>query len=253
MSVSSTKQSRLRSVKICLIAGFGSLLSGCDFAIETSNNPVLINRLPVAEMNFEVEPGSDNYTYVIDGTANFPNQTELNVLAMRQLLPTDGNSEEMEVKPTYSVLDYQVVRVQNGRWQGELTFKQTAADGTRREAWQLDQSDLELEVEPLDTVVVMATYTPLDQLTTLERILAQQGLKVSPDLLQTTIDGRRYLEMQKTLTMPVDNRASERDKPYNDGWGTRHILIEEPPMPYQVDFPKERQTNRPPEPQEFLY
>ncbi|MEM1250926.1 MAG: hypothetical protein AAGI69_00740 [Cyanobacteria bacterium P01_H01_bin.21] len=253
MSASPIKQSRLRSFKICLLGGLGSLLGSCGFAIQTSNNPVLINRLPVAEMDFSVEPGSDNYTYVLEGTANFPNQTELNVLAMRQLVPTDGNSEEMEVIPTYSVLDYQVVRVQDGRWQGELTLKQLAADGTRKEAWQLDQSELELEVEPLDTVVVMATYTPSDQLTTLERILAQQGLKMSSELLQTTIDGRRYLEMQKSMTMPVDTRVGERIQPYNDGWGTRHILIEEPPMPYQVEFPEERQTNRPPEPQEFLY
>ena len=253
MSVSPIKQSRLHSFKVCLLGGLGSLLGSCGFTIETPNNPVLINRLPVAEMDFTVEPGSDNYSYVLEGTANFPNQTELNVLAIRQLVPTDGNAEKSGAKPIYSVLDYQVVRVQNGRWQGDLTFKQLAADGTRKETWQLDQSELELEVEPLDTVVVMATYTPSDQLTTLERILAQQGLKVSPELLQTTIDGRRYLEMQKTLTMPVANRVGERVKPYNDGWGTRHLLIEEPPMPYQVEFPKERQTNRPPEPEEFLY
>ncbi|MEO0394733.1 MAG: hypothetical protein AAF243_01955 [Cyanobacteria bacterium P01_A01_bin.137] len=242
--------SRSRRLNLWLIGGLGSLLGSCGFSIETPNNPVLINRLPVAEMDFTIEPGSNSHTYELQGTANFPNQTELNVLAMRQLAPTDEN---VELKPTYSVLDYQVVRVENGRWQGELTFKQMAADGTRKETWQLDQSDLNMQVEPLDTVVVMATYTPLDQLTTLERILAQQGLKVSSDLLQTTLEGRRYLEMKKVLEMPVDNQVSERDKPYNGGWGTRHILIEEPPMPYQVDFPEERQTNRPAEPQEFLY
>ncbi|MBX2863582.1 MAG: hypothetical protein KTR27_08500, partial [Leptolyngbyaceae cyanobacterium MAG.088] len=156
-------------------------------------------------------------------------------------------------KPTFSVLDYQVVTVQNGRWQGELTLKQPAADGSRKETWQLDQTELEMDVEPLDEIIVMATYTPLDQLTTLERILAQQGLKVSPELLQTTPDGRRYLEMQKVLDVPVSNEIAVRPELYNDGWGTRHILIEEPPMPYQVDFPKERQTNRPAEPKEFLY
>lgn len=201
-------------------------------------------------MDFVIEPGRNRYTYELQGTANFPNQTELNVLAMRQLALTD---EDVEAKPTYSILDYQVVQVQNGRWQGELTFKQLAADGTRKETWQLDQADLDMAVEPLDTVVIMATYTPLDQLTTLERILAQQGLKVSPDLLETTIEGRRYLEMKKVFELPVDNQISARPKPYNGGWGTRHILIDEPPMPYQVDFPEERQTNRPADPKEFLY
>ena len=243
-------QCRRRRLSLWLLMGLGSLLGSCGFSIETPNNPVLINRLPVAEMDFSVEPGRNQYTYELDGTANFPNQTELNVLALRQLAPTD---DSVELKPTYSVLDYQVVTVQNGRWQGELTLKKLAADGTRKETWQLDQSDLNLQVDPLDNVVVMATYTPLDQLTTLERILAQQGLKVSSDLLQTTYEGRRYLEMKKVLEMPVDNQASTRPRPYNDGWGTRHILIEEPPMPYQVEFPEKRQTNRPAEPKEFLY
>ncbi|ESA32326.1 hypothetical protein N836_27435 [Leptolyngbya sp. Heron Island J] len=251
MSANSIKHSSLRSLKLfCLLGGLGGLLGGCGFAIETPNNPVLINRLPVAEMDFTVEPGRTSYTYELQGTANFPNQTELNVLAIRQLASTD---EKLEPRPTFSVLDYQVVTVQNGRWQGELTLKQPAADGSRQETWQLDQTELGLDVEPLDQVVIMATYTPLDQLTTLERILAQQGLKVSSELLQTTIDGRRYLEMQKVLDIPVDNQISERPQLYNDGWGTRHILIEEPPLPYQVDFPKERQSNRPPEHTEFLY
>jgi hypothetical protein len=234
----------------CLLGSLGGLLGGCGFAIETPNNPVLINRLPVAKMDFTVEPGRNNYTYELQGTANFPNQTELNVLAMRQLAPTE---KKVEPKPTFSVLDYQVVTVQNGRWQGELSLKQLAADGSRKETWQLDQKELEMDVEPMDKIIIMATYTPLDQLTTLERILAQQGLKVSPELLQTTTDGRRYLEMTKVLDIPVNNEISSRPELYNDGWGTRHILIEEPPMPYQVDFPKERQTNRPAEPQEFLY
>ena len=251
MSANSIKHSSLRSLKLfCLLGGLGGLLGGCGFAIETPNNPVLINRLPVAEMDFIVEPVGTGSTYELQGTANFPNQTELNVLAIRQLAPTD---EKVEPRPTFSVLDYQVVTVQNGRWQGELTLKQPAADGSRQETWQLDQAELGLDVEPLDQVVIMATYTPLDQLTTLERILAQQGLKVAPELLQTTIDGRRYLEMQKVLDIPVDNQISERPQLYNDGWGTRHILIEEPPLPYQVDFPKERQSNRPPEHTEFLY
>ena len=169
---------------------------------------------------------------------------------MRQLAPTD---QTLEPKLTYSVLDYQVVQVQDEQWQGELTLRQLAADGSRKETWQLDQADLAMDVKPLDTVVVIATYTPLDQLTTLERILAQQGLKVSPDLLQTTLDGRRYLEIREVLDIPAASEVSERPEPYNGGWGTRHILIQEPPMPYQVEFPEERQTNRPADPKEFLY
>ncbi len=250
MSASSMTQPRSSGFRFWLLVSLSSLLGSCGFAIETPNNPILINRLPVAEMDFTVEPGRNGYTYRLEGTANFPNQTELNVLAMRQLAPSD---ETAEPKPTYSILDYQVVTVQDGRWQGDLELKQLALDGTRKETWQLDQADLGLEVEPLDTVVIMATYTPLDQLTTLERILAQQGLKVSPELLQTTQEGRRYLEMQKVIELSPAEQISERPKLYNDGWGTRHILIEEPPLPYQVDFPEERQTNRPADPKEFLY
>ena len=201
-------------------------------------------------MDFTVDRLGSSYSYKIQGTANFPDQTELNILALRQLAPTD---QTLEPKLTYSVLDYQVVQVQDEQWQGELTLRQLAADGSRKETWQLDQADLAMDVKPLDTVVVIATYTPLDQLTTLERILAQQGLKVSPDLLQTTLDGRRYLEIKQVLDIPAASEVSERPEPYNGGWGTRHILIQEPPMPYQVEFPEERQTNRPADPQEFLY
>ncbi|MEM6254525.1 MAG: hypothetical protein AAF821_16535 [Cyanobacteria bacterium P01_D01_bin.156] len=243
-------QNRLRAINILFISSLTGLLGSCGLTIQTPNNPVLINRLPVAEMDFSVESGNRSYTYNIQGTANFPNQTELNLLALRQLTPRD---ETTEPKPTYSILDYQVVRVQNGRWQGDLTLRQLADDGSRKEAWQLDQSELEMDVVPTDDVIVTVTYTPLDQLTTLERILAQQGLRVSPDLLQTTLEGRRYLEITKVLDIPADNQVSNRPKLYNDGWGTRHLLIEEPPLPYQVDFPKERQTNRPAEPKEFLY
>lgn len=250
MSVPQTMTHSCRLKLFGLLISLGGLLGGCGFSVETPNNPILINRLPVAQMDFAVEPGRNSYTYELQGTANFPNQTELNVLAMRQLAPTD---ETVEPKPTFSILDYQVVTVQNGRWQGELTLKQLAEDGSRKETWQLDQTKLDMDIEPLDTIVIMATYTPLDQLTTLERILAQQGLKVSSELLQTTNEGRRYLEMKKVLNLPVNNEVSARPELYNDGWGTRHILIEEPPMPYQVDFPKERQTNSPAEPKEFLF
>ncbi|MEO0430672.1 MAG: hypothetical protein AAF151_03165 [Cyanobacteria bacterium J06656_5] len=89
MSVSLMTPSRPRRLKLWLIGGLGSLLGSCGFSIETPNNPVLINRLPVAEMDFTIEPGSNNHNYELQGTANFPNQTELNVLAMRQLAPTD--------------------------------------------------------------------------------------------------------------------------------------------------------------------
>ena len=241
-------RSHLRNLTFCFLGGL--LLSSCGLTIETPGNPVLINRLPEAAMDFTVDRIGNSYTYTVQGTANFPDQTELNILAMRQLAPTD---QTLEPKPTYSVLDYQVVQVQDEQWQGELTLRQLAADGSRKETWQLDQADLAMDVKPLDTVVVIATYTPLDQLTTLERILAQQGLKVSPDLLQTTLDGRRYLEIREVLDIPAASEVSERPEPYNGGWGTRHILIQEPPMPYQVEFPEERQTNRPADPKEFLY
>ncbi|MEM1240097.1 MAG: hypothetical protein AAGI45_09685 [Cyanobacteria bacterium P01_H01_bin.26] len=241
-------RSHLRNMTCCFLGGL--LLSSCGFTIETPGNPVLINRLPEAAMDFTVDRTGNSHTYTVQGTANFPDQTELNILALRQLAPTD---QTLEPKLTYSVLDYQVVQVQDEQWQGELTLRQLAADGSRKETWQLDQADLAMDIKPLDTVVFIATYTPLDQLTTLERILAQQGLKVSPDLLQTTLDGRRYLEIKQVLDIPAASEVSERPKPYNGGWGTRHILIQEPPMPYQVEFPEERQTNRPADPKEFLY
>ena len=68
---------RLRSLNFLLIGSLGALMGSCGFAIETPNNPVLINRLPVAEMDFTVEPGRNSYTYELQGTANFPNQISI--------------------------------------------------------------------------------------------------------------------------------------------------------------------------------
>ncbi len=232
-------------------AGLGCLLwlTGCkQITVETPPNPVLISRLPRAQISFDVQKGEQRHSYTLTGTANFPNQTELNLLAVRQLRPVEENAQS-----TFSILDYRVVTVEDGRWQGELLLKQPDANGSPKETWQLDQTTLDLSVEPLDTVSILVTYTPTDQLTTLERVLAQQGLKIAPELLQTTSEGRRYLEIRQVLSLPVDAQIGERPQPYNGGWGTRHLLIEEPPMPYQVAFPKERQTNRPAEPEEFLY
>lgn len=214
--------------------------------------PILPGRLPTVEVDFELQEAAAPGRYQLTGKANFPNNTELNLLALRILQPTDKQSEN---RLTYSILDYQVVEIVDGEWTGELDLWQLSDSGTWHETWQLDQSELELAVEPSDDVIFLATFTPLDQLTTLEGILAQQGLQLETTLLRTTPEGRRYLQMGQVISLepPTDALTASRPKPHNGGWGRRYLLIEEPPMPYQVEFPDERQTNRPVLPEEFLY
>jgi hypothetical protein len=160
-------------------------------------------------------------------------------------------------KLTYSILAYQVVSVEDQQWQSQLNLWQTATDGRQLETWQLDQSELNLNVKPLDAVIFIATFTPFDQLTTLEGILYQQGLQLSSALIRTTSEGQRYLQASQVLEIPLSADAGQtlakRPQPHNGGWGTRYLLIEEPPLPYQLEFPEERQTDAPGTAEEFLY
>ncbi|MEO1590370.1 MAG: hypothetical protein AAFU71_03645, partial [Cyanobacteria bacterium J06632_22] len=177
---------------------------------------------------------------------------EINLMAVRLL---EQHQTSGIPKLTYSVLDYQVVEVEEGSWRGNLQLWQQSSIGRWQETWQMDQKELSLQVSPLEEVIFLATFTPIDQLTTLEGILAQQGLQLSSELLRTTAEGQRYLHLEKTLPLPLppDDLISERPEPHNGGWGTRYLLIEEPPMPYQVQFPDERQSDRPATVDEFLY
>lgn len=230
----------------------GLLLLALSSCTQKGGIPLLPGELPETQVDFQLEPGDQPGQYRLTGEANFPNSTELNLLAVRLL---EHQQTDAAPKLTYSVLDYQVVTVEEGTWQGDLALWQQATDGSWKETWQLDQSALSLQVEPVEDVVFLATFTPIDQLTTLEGILVQQGLQLSSALLRTTAEGQRYLHMEKTLPLPLpsDMESSERPAPHNGGWGTRYLLIEEPPMPYQVEFPDERQSDRPATVDEFLY
>ena len=224
-------------------------LSGCA---SPGQLPLLPGALPETEVDFQIEPGELPGQYQLLGKANFPNRTEINLMAVRLL---EHRQTGIPKKLTYSVLDYQVVEVEAGQWQGDLSLWQQSTEGEWQETWQLDQTELSLAVIPLEDVIFLATFTPIDQLTTLEGILAQQGLQLSSQLLRTTAEGQRYLHLEKTvaLSLPSEDQLRERPRPHNGGWDTRYLLIEEPPMPYQVEFPDERQSDRPATVDEFLY
>lgn len=238
-----------RTIRFSVMMSGLLALTGCA---SSGVIPLLPSPLPETQVDFQIDPGEAPGQYQLFGQANFPNQTEINLMAVRLL---EHRSVEGVPKLTYSVLDYQVVEVQEEQWQGDLRLWQQSVEGRWQETWQMDQTDLSLQVQPLDDVVFLATFTPIDQLTTLEGILAQQGLQLSNELLRTTAEGQRYLHLEKTLSLPLplDATISQRPEPHNGGWGTRYLLIEEPPMPYQVEFPDERQSNRPATVDEFLY
>jgi hypothetical protein len=245
-------------------------VSGCR-ALPVS---LVSNRLPQVDVTLQATPTSTPGLYQLSGQANFPDQTEINILAIRPLAalpkalepsePSTSASADTPEPPklTYSVLAYQVVSIENEQWQSQLNLWQTATDGRMLETWQLDQSELNLNVQPLDSVIFIATFTPFDQLTTLEGILYQQGLRLSSALIRTTAEGQRYLQASQVVEIPLPKESSqslasqalaERPQPHNGGWGTRYLLIEEPPLPYQLDFPEERQTDAPGTAEELLY
>ncbi|UBF24716.1 hypothetical protein K9N68_24045 [Kovacikia minuta CCNUW1] len=214
----------------------------------------------MADADFEIRITENSKgTYAIAGNTDLPDKSKVAIAAVRYLYAADQASKNLKPNPTYSILDYQLVEVKQGTWQATLNLWQTAPNGRLQEAWQFDQSRLKTNFEPTKEVVFLATVAPagqVDQLKTLEEQLAKQNLKLNHRLIQTTADGQQYVQASQTqaIAPPIDNKMplSSRPEEINGGWGNRFLMPPESQPPYKLEFPKNRQTNAPASPQEFL-
>ncbi|MBD3880774.1 hypothetical protein IFO70_03290 [Phormidium tenue FACHB-886] len=206
------------------------------------------------ELTLRVEAAEPQGVYAVSGETNLPNETELTVVAIRYL----SLDEPAGFKPTrtYSILAYQPTEVQNGKWQTQLNLWQVAPDGDYQESWQLEQARLGLSFQPATDVIFLATLTPPDKLSRLEQLLAAHGMRLSNRTVQTTPEGQRYAQIDQTIAIALPTGATTPPQPdpneENYGWGYRYLIPKEPQNPYDLAFPKERQTNAPADPNEFL-
>jgi hypothetical protein len=213
--------------------------------------------LEEADLTLNVEPQNQPGTFLVAGTADLPNGTELNVIAIRRLRLNQFPVVSAEPEPTYSILTYETVAVEGDRWQTPLALWQVASDGAYKEAWQLQAPELQLDVTAEDDVFFLVTLAPLNDLEAIEQQLAAENQRLDRQYIQTTAEGDRYLQTGQVLTVALPTGETDpigiREEDINGGWGNRFLELPDLPNERQLEFPEQRQTNAPVMQEEFLY
>lgn len=208
------------------------------------------------DLKLNVQSAGRPGLYGVSGSTSLPDKSQITVAAIRYLRPSSEQSIAPDPKTTYSILDRQLVRVDQGKWQATLNLWQAGPDGRLQEAWQLEQSQGESFLEPAPEVSFVAIFDPAGQLPTSE----QQQTSV-PELTGTLVrftnEGEPYLQASQTLPigLPTGRKPPTGPKPedINYGWGNRDEIKPEPrinSVPTQ-NF-KTRQIDAPRSPSQFF-
>jgi hypothetical protein len=207
-------------------------------------------------LNLNVTAADIPGVYRIAGETNLPDKTQLTIAAVRQLSLKNSAAANFKLNPTYSILAYQPVTVTGGKWSTQLNLWQVAPNGKYQETWQLEQTRLGLSLQPAEEVIFLATLTPPDKLSRLEQQLADRGMRLAGGTVLSTPDGQRYAQVNQVIAVALPTGETSPPIPQADevnyGWGYRYLIPQEPQNPYTLEFPKERQTNAPPQREEFL-
>jgi hypothetical protein len=208
-------------------------------------------------LNLSVQPTSRPGVYNALGSTNLPDQSQITVTALRYLFPKEQQFLAPDPKTTYSILDRQIVKVAKGKWQATLNLWQVAPDGRLREAWQLNQSQTGLLVNPAPEVSFLATFAPVEQSWKLGQQLNKTN-ELRGSLVRFTNEGQPYVQANQTLAiaLPIGRKPPPKLQPedINGGWGNRYEIKPEPPVassmrpqPLKTD-----QIDAPLSPSEFL-
>lgn len=234
------------------------LNTGCSQLQSTVRQlPALLPNLS-SDANFQlrVTPSGRSGVYTVAGSTNLPDKSRITVAAVRYLRSNKPLSPTYTPTLTYSILDYQDVKVNEGKWQTTLNLWKTAPDGQFKEAWQLDQSKLGLTFAAEPDVTFLATVDPITSLSKLESLLEKQGIKLVSSVVRNTTEGEQYVQAIQVLPigLPTGKTAAPplRSEDVNGGWGPRYLLIPEPPNTNKFEQPNKRRTNAPLSPTELL-
>jgi hypothetical protein len=209
------------------------------------------------ELKINVQSTSRPGSYLVTGSTNLPEHSQITVAALRYLRSTDQQFLSSDSNVTYSILDRRIVEVAQGKWQTPLELWQVAPDGRLQESWQLKSSQIGLSLNPTNDVSFIATFDPAGQ------FYKPGQQQVQPQELQGTLvrfttDGLPYVRASQTLkiSLPVGRRQPPGLKPedINGGWGNRYELKPEPPVAKTIrpQLPETNQNKPPLSPSEFL-
>lgn len=235
-----------------------TLSTGCSQLQSTVRQlPTLLPNLS-SDANFQIRvtPSSRLGVYTVAGSTNLPDKSRITVAAVRYLRSNKPLSPTLTPNLTYSILAYQDVKVNEGKWQTTLNLWKTAPDGQFKEAWQLDQSKLGLTFAAEPDVTFLATVDPITSLSRLEQQLEKQGIKLVSSVVRNTTEGEQYVQAIQVLPigLPTGKTTAPplRSEDVNGGWGPRYLLIPEPPNTNKFEQPNKRRTNAPLSPTELL-
>ncbi len=238
-------------IRIILVTG----LSGCSKLLELP-----IQKQPSeATLQFQVTSANKPGAYTITGNTNLPDKGQIKIAAIRYLHPTSQASRDLNPKPTYAILAYQVAEVNQGKWQTNLDLWKIASTGSYQESWQLDQSKLKISLQPDSEVVFLATYTidsQANNILKLDQQPREKGKTLENGILLTLVDNQRYVQSTQKLAiaLPTGKTIPPPVLPedINGGWGDRYLMPDEPPNSIKLQFPTDRKTNSLPLPEEFM-
>jgi hypothetical protein len=233
---------RIQPQILCLTVVLLAVLlnTGCTQSINRfsrSSEPA-VPQLEIERIDPFGQPGG----YRVTGSTNLPDQTQITVSAIRYLQTSGQLSSSSD--SAYSVLARQFAPVEQGRWEANLPLWQVASDGKFQEAWQLNQGNLRMQVQPDPNVTFLVTLDPANQPATLQDQLESQGETLTGSLVQFNADGELYLQASKTLivalptggtTPPIDQMNDEA----NSTPSSLGVTSASPPAlsPTQTDTP----------------
>ncbi|MUH01094.1 hypothetical protein F7734_56070 [Scytonema sp. UIC 10036] len=194
-----------------------------------------------------VQPMGINGMYNIEGSSNLPDSSLVSVAAVRYLVSTEGKQQKSleEANINRSILAREIVQVKQGQWQADLNLWQVAPDGRYQEAWQANQSQMNLR--PDRSVRFIATFEPTAQ-------LKKSNKQLESKQLRFTNEGEAYLQAHQTLQVPLPTGKTvpPLQKDSNGILGNQSqppTLIANAPL---VSSTKFKQTNAPLKPLEFM-
>jgi hypothetical protein len=232
--------------------------TGCsEVSLKAGQLPTLLPDLSSeAQFQLRVTPSERPGIYTVAGTTNLPNKSRIAVVAVRYLRSNKPQTQDIKPNLTYSVLAYQDVEVNKGKWQTNLNLWKVAPNGEFKEAWQLEQAKLGIKLEPETGVTFLATVAPNESLADLEQQLQKQGIKLVSNVVRNTVEGERYIQANQILpvALPTGQTTPPPQRPddLNGGWGPRYLLIPEPPNTNNFEQPNKRRTNAPLSPTELM-
>ena len=159
--------------------------------------------------------------YLVSGKTNLPENSTIEVSALRYFRPT-AKSFAPRLNPPYSILSRQRTQIEQGQWRVKLKLWQVASDGSFQEEWQLNASKAS---KPISEVTFLALVNPNSQTPKLREKLEKQAENFAERLIRFTSDGQWYVQAAESLPLSLPTGKTTppplRAENINSGWGDR--------------------------------